>query len=75
MNNKNGNPMFCIICGNSGHSTQYCPKYKATGENNTKRTYETVQGTCIFLEKTVCSKDPSEYGFLNLTSNYFFRKK
>ena len=22
----NGNPTFCIVCGSSGHSKQYCPK-------------------------------------------------
>ena len=39
----NGNPMFCIICGISGHSKQYCPKYKASAENNARGTYKTVQ--------------------------------
>ena len=39
----NGNPMFCIICGILGHSKQYCPKYKASAENNARGTYKTVQ--------------------------------
>ena len=40
----NGNPTFCIVCGNSGHSKQYCPKYKmTTEEDNPTRTYITVQ--------------------------------
>ena len=50
--------MFCIICGISGHSKQYCPKYKDTGENKTKGTYETVQrNKCIpknILSKWAC---------------------
>ena len=35
--------MFCIISGISVHSKQYCPKYKASAENNARGTYKTVQ--------------------------------
>ena len=39
---RNVNPMFCIICGISGHSKQYCPKYKASAENKARGIYKTV---------------------------------
>ena len=48
--------MFCIICGNSGHSKQYCPKYKATGESKTKGTHDTVQTNMYILKKDSLSK-------------------
>ena len=51
----NGNPTFCIVSGSSSHSKQYCPEYKtSTEENNSKRTYKTVQRNKYIPKKIVC---------------------
>ena len=60
----NGNPMFCIICGISGHSKQYCPKYKASAENNARGTYKTVQRNSILKEKIICPSGLIEILFI-----------
>ena len=60
----NVNPMFCIICGISGHSKQYCPKYKASAENNARGTYKTVQRNSILKEKIICPSGLIEILFI-----------
>ena len=37
------NSLLCIICSNSGHSKENCPKYRVSVEKKARGIYKTVQ--------------------------------